>query len=88
MLGRHLETRTQKFRVVSIGIAIIVLQVVGTLQFNPNTPANSPIFALLPLVSASMAFLVLAAYVPPGWLSKRFGIDPFQPTVDTEGRTR
>jgi TctA family transporter len=75
-VARRLDTRTQKARVIAIALAILVFQVVGTIQFNPATPANSPMFALLPLISALMGLLVLATYKPPAWLARAFHIEP------------
>lgn len=85
-LARRMETRTQRARVVAIALGIVVFQVVQTIQFNPQTPADSPLFAVLPLVSAAMALVVLATYRPPAWVTRRFGIEPlaFDPGAPVE----
>ena len=75
VLARRMETRTQRARVVAIALGVVVFQVVQTIQFNLQTPADSPLFAILPLVSAAMALVVLATYRPPAWLTRRFGIE-------------
>lgn len=75
LLVRRMETRTQRFRVLSIALAILVFQVVSAIQFDPNTPADSPAFAVYPLVSAAMALAVLATYVPPAWLARPLRIE-------------
>jgi len=74
-LVRRLETRTQRARVIAIACAILVFQLVGAIQFNPTTPANSPLFALLPLVNAAVGLVVLATYRPPAWMARRLRIE-------------
>jgi len=71
----RLETRTQRARVVAIACGILLFQVVGAIQFNPTTPANSPLFALLPLVNAAVGLVVLATYRPPAWMARRLRIE-------------
>lgn len=73
-LARRLETRTQRVRVVTIAASILVFQVVGTIQFNPNAPADSPLFALLPILSAAVGLLVWGTYKPPRWVTRKYGI--------------
>ncbi|MFO1533023.1 MAG: hypothetical protein ABR562_04895 [Thermoplasmatota archaeon] len=83
-LLRRMETRTQRFRVATIAVAILVFQVVATIQFNPNTPADTPLSALLPLVNLVAGLVAFWAYSPPAWLTRRFGIEPL---ADEEPRS-
>lgn len=88
-LRPRMETRTQKVRVTSIACAILVFQVVATLQFNPATPADTPVFAILALLNAVVGLFIYATYNPPRWMARTLRIEglskePTGSTIDPE----
>jgi len=88
-LRPRMETRTQKVRVTAIALALLVFQVVATIQFNPSTSADTPIFALLALINAAVGLFIYATYNPPPWMTRVFGIEglakePARDDIDPE----
>ena len=73
-LVRRLAQGGQRFRVRAIALAILVFHATATVQFNPDTPPDAPWFPALVSLNVVAGVIALAAYRPPGWMARRFGL--------------
>lgn len=74
LLWRRVPTRTQHWRIIAVGVSLVVFQLAASIQSNP---AVSPDSLLLPFaLSVMLATGVFSfwSFRPPGWLRSRFGI--------------
>ncbi len=73
LVGR-LDSRTRRFRVVSVAVVILVWHATQLVQANPATSGDSPVFAILSLANVATALLAYTTYYPPSLFRDRLGL--------------
>jgi uncharacterized membrane protein len=79
LVGR-LKDRTQRFRVVAVGIGILLFQVANSIQSNPNTSRESPIWLALIGMNIVAGLIAYYAYRPPSWMKRAFRVESLNGT--------
>jgi hypothetical protein len=73
-LWRRVEDATQRYRVLLVSLSLAAW-FAGALVAALSDP-DSPVILARPLLGLVAAGAVVAAYAPPAWVQRRFGVHP------------
>ena len=77
-LRRKVETNGQRFRIAAVSLGLTLWWVFAIVAGQPRFFEHDVLQGLNRLLGLSVAILILLAYEPPGWMRRRFGLEPYR----------
>ena len=74
----QVETRGQRFRVAAVSIGFTLWWLVAVIAGQAMLHDNALVQGANRLLGLAVAVLILAAYEPPAWVRRRFGVEPYR----------